>query len=69
MTKPNDREDLNEDTPLTMSVPGAGAILGLTRNGSYAAADRGEIPTVNYGRLRRVPKKAFRLKLQEAGLL
>ncbi len=69
MKKPTEEEDLYADSPLTMSVPGAGAILGLTRNGSYAAADRGEIPTVNYGRLRRVPKKAFRLKLQEAGLL
>lgn len=66
---PDDREDLNDETTLTMSVPAAGALVGLNRNAAYAAADRGEIPTVNFGRLRRVPKKAFRQKLQEAGLI
>jgi len=65
----DDREDLNDETTLTMSVPAAGALVGLNRNAAYAAADRGEIPTVRFGRLRRVPKKALRQKLQEAGLL
>jgi hypothetical protein len=69
MRKPTEREDLNDDTTLTMSVPGAGAILGLTRNGAYQAAKDGLIPTVKFGRLIKVPKKALRQKLQEAGLL
>ena len=32
---------------ITLSVPEAGKrYFGLSRNGSYAAADRGDIPTV-----------------------
>lgn len=69
MKKLTAREDLNDDTTLTMSVPGAGAILGLTRNGSYRAAKDGLIPTVKLGKLLMVPKKALRQKLQEAGLI
>ena len=65
----DERENLNDDTTLTMSVPGAGAILGLTRNGAYQAAKDGLIPTLKIGKLLKVPKKAFRQKLQEAGLI
>ena len=40
----------------TVSVPVAGDILGdLGRNGSYAAARRGEIQTVRFGKKLRVP--------------
>ncbi len=39
-----------------LSVPDAGRIYyGLSRNGSYDAATRGEIPTVRVGRLLKVP--------------
>ncbi len=39
----------------TMSVPEAGDIYyGLSRNGSYEAARRGDIPTIQVGRLLRV---------------
>jgi excisionase family DNA binding protein len=45
---------------LTMSVPEAGKrYFGLSRNGSYSAAQRGEIPTIRIGRLRRVPVRAL----------
>jgi hypothetical protein len=48
MTK--DKEDF-DDRPFTMSVPAAGKkYFGLSRNGSYAAAARGEIPTMDIGR-------------------
>jgi hypothetical protein len=63
------QEDLNDSTTLTMSVPAAGALLGLNRNASHAAAERGEIPTMRFGKLIRVPKAAVRRKLQEAGAL
>jgi hypothetical protein len=44
------------DGPLTLSVPEAGRIyFNLSKNGSYQAARRGEIPTIKIGRLRRVP--------------
>ncbi len=41
--------------PKTMSVPEAGKVYyGLSRNGSYEAARRGDIPTIQVGRLKRV---------------
>lgn len=40
----------------TISVPEAGAVFfGLARNGAYAAARRGDIPTVTVGGKVRVP--------------
>jgi excisionase family DNA binding protein len=48
------------DEILTISVPEAGArYFGLSRNGAYAAAERGEIPTIKIGRLKRVPIRAL----------
>jgi hypothetical protein len=54
--------------PLTISVPEAGKrYFGLSRNGSYGAAARGEIPTVKIGRLLRVPVRALEKMLDRAG--
>jgi excisionase family DNA binding protein len=40
----------------TLSVPEAGRLyLGLSRNGAYDAAKRGEIPVIKVGRRYRVP--------------
>ena len=36
----------SDETPLTMSVPEAGKKLGISRDSAYAAAERGEIPTI-----------------------
>jgi len=48
------------ETPLTISVPEAGRrYFGLSRNSSYLAAARGELPTVRIGRLLRVPVRAL----------
>src|SRR5262245_64559978 len=45
---------------LTMSIPEAGKrYFGLSRNGSYDAAARGEIPTIKIGRLLRAPVLAL----------
>ncbi|MDG4908121.1 helix-turn-helix domain-containing protein [Mesorhizobium sp. WSM4898] len=44
---------------LVMTVPEAGAKLGLGRNAAYEAAARGEIPTIRIGKLLKVPKVAF----------
>jgi hypothetical protein len=58
---------MTNNTELTISVPEAGArYFGLSRNASYAAAARGEIPTVSIGRLKRVPVRAMERKLDEA---
>jgi Helix-turn-helix domain len=44
----------------TLSVPEAGRLYyGLSRNGSYDAAKRGEIPTLRVGRKLRVPIAAM----------
>ena len=44
----------------TMTVPEAGKeYFGLSRNASYAAAQRGDIPTVKIGKLLRVPVRAL----------
>jgi excisionase family DNA binding protein len=47
---------MNDNDRLTVTVPEAGKALGLTRHGAYAAAQRGEIQTIRFGRLLRVPK-------------
>jgi len=44
---------------LVYTVPEAGRLLGLSRNAAYAAAQRGEIPTIRIGRLLLVPKVPF----------
>jgi hypothetical protein len=50
--------------PLTISVPEAGQkYFGLSRNGSYDAVARGEIPVIRIGRLLRVPVRALEAKL------
>jgi hypothetical protein len=59
----------NNSAVLTLSVPEAGRkYFGLSRNGSYEAADRGDIPTIRIGRLRRVPVRAMEAKLDAVGL-
>ena len=50
---------MTDDNRLVLEVPEAGAKLGLGRNASYAAAKRGDIPTIKIGRLLRVPVRAL----------
>ena len=52
--------------PKTMTVPEAGKVLGLGRGASYAAAERGEIPTIRIGRLLKVPVRALEAMLEAA---
>src|SRR5262245_15814549 len=56
------------EPPLTLSVPEAGRkYFGLSRNGAYMAAARGEIPVIKVGRLLRVPIRAMERLLEAAG--
>jgi hypothetical protein len=56
------------DQPLTLSVPEAGKrYFGLSRNASYDAAARGELPVIKIGRLLRVPVRALEQMLDQAG--
>ena len=56
---------MKADGPLTYSVPQAGKMLEppLSKNAAYAAAARGEIPTLRFGHLLRVPGKKWRRML------
>jgi hypothetical protein len=55
------------ELPKTMTVPKAGKdYFGLSRNASYAAAERGDIPTIKIGRLLRVPVQALEDMLASA---
>ena len=54
--------------PLTMSVPEAGwRYFGLCENAAYAAAERGDIPFIQVGGLKRVPIALMEAKLAAAG--
>ena len=55
------------ETPLTISVPEAGKrYFDLGRNAAYAAAERGDLPTIKIGRLLRVPVRALEQMLDKA---
>jgi hypothetical protein len=56
------------DQPKTLTVPEAGRVyFDLSRNASYEAARRGDIPTIRIGRLLRVPVVQMERKLEESG--
>jgi len=58
----------DDNQRLTISVPEAGLkYFNLSRDASYAAAQRGDIPTIRVGRLLRVPIAAMERKLESAG--
>ncbi len=60
--------NVNDPQIMTMSVPAAGRLLGLSRNAAYEAARRREIPVLRFGRKLRVPRLALeRLLSGEAG--
>jgi len=50
----------------TITVERAAAVLGISRRSGYAAAERGELPSVRVGRSIRVPTARF---LRQYGLL
>jgi hypothetical protein len=55
------------EAPLTLSVPEAGRrYFNLGRNASYAAAERGDIPTIRIGKILRVPVRAMEKLLDTA---
>jgi len=56
------RRLLNENAVLPL-WPQTGKMLNLSRGGTYAAAARGDIKTIQLGRLKRVPSAWLRAKL------
>jgi len=55
------------DERLVYTIPEAGRLLGLSRNGSYAAAKRGDIPTMRIGRRLLVPKLPLHRLIEGGG--
>jgi len=54
-----------DQTRKTIAVPEAGRLyFGLSRNGSYDAARRGELPVIRIGRKLRVPVAALERMLE-----
>jgi hypothetical protein len=56
------RKLLNENAVLPL-WPETGRVLGLRRGATYAAAKSGEIKTILFGRLKRVPTAWLKAKL------
>jgi excisionase family DNA binding protein len=57
-----------DSKPLVIPLwPDAGQALGLSKNTTYEAARAGQIPTVRFGRLYKVPLRALERLLEEAG--
>lgn len=57
---------MSDEALRTMSVPEAGKHLGMGKNGSYAAAARGDLPVIKIGRRLRVPVRALEKLLDTA---
>jgi hypothetical protein len=59
-----EQNPMTTDAPMTISVPEAGkSYFGLSRNAAYAAAKRGDLPTIKIGKLLRVPVRTLEQKL------
>jgi hypothetical protein len=57
---------MSSEEPKTMSVPAAGKeYFNLSRNASYDAARRGQLPTIKIGKLLRVPVRALEKMLDD----
>jgi excisionase family DNA binding protein len=63
------RHKSEQDDRLVYDVPEAGALLGLSRNASYEAAKRGQLPTIKVGKLLKVPKAALIRLLEQAEIV
>jgi excisionase family DNA binding protein len=51
--------DKHQSAKLTITVEEAGRVLGLSRGSAYAAAARGEIPVLRFGKRMVVPFRRF----------
>jgi hypothetical protein len=57
------RKLLNENAVLPLWPETGKLVLGLSRGATYSAAAKGEIKTVSFGRLRKVPTAWLKAKL------
>ncbi len=61
------RVRLDELPGEVLTVREVAAVLGLARNTTYEAVERGEIPSLRIGRRRLVPREALRTLIANAG--
>ena len=54
-----------KDERLTMNVPEAGKVLGISRATAYAMARSGQLPTIRLGKRILVPRQALERLLAE----
>ncbi len=59
----SDIRKLLDDNVVLPLWPETGRLLHLSRGSTYTAAEKGEIQTVGFGRLKRVPTAWLRRKL------
>lgn len=52
---------------MTLTVPEAARLLGISRNSAYEAVRRGELPVLRIGKRYLVPRIALERMLAEAG--
>ncbi|HLF76658.1 MAG TPA: helix-turn-helix domain-containing protein [Dehalococcoidia bacterium] len=58
---------MEKDERLTLDVPEAARLLGLSRDAAYQAIERGEIPHLRIGRRILVPRFALSRMIEQAG--
>jgi hypothetical protein len=63
MRSTNEVKELLDSRALLPLWPETGNILGLCRNATYDAAARGDIKTIRFGRLLKVPTAWLKQKL------
>jgi len=56
------------DQALTLSIPEAAKVLGISKYSAYAAASRGDIPILQIGKVRRVPKAQLMRMIEGNGI-
>jgi len=50
-----------------LTITEAAGLLGISRRSAYSAAERGDMPTVKIGTVKRVPVGWVRAKIEELG--
>jgi excisionase family DNA binding protein len=55
-----------DDVPVVLDVAAAGRLLGLGKNATYLAVQRGDIPSIAIGRRLLVPRDRLRAMLESA---
>ena len=58
--------NMDIDKRLCITVPEAAAMLGISRNFAYELVNRGELPSIKFGKRKLIPKIALEKKLEEA---